>query len=53
VGKTYKDSKNFNPSDKPKNKKSQKNVRDVWKGDKFLSPTTLSENNINPNKDEI
>ncbi len=31
MGKTYKDSKNFNPSDKPKNKKSQKNVREKIK----------------------
>ena len=31
MGKTYKDSKTFNPSDKPKNKKSQKNVRDKIK----------------------
>lgn len=27
MGKTYKDSKGFNPSSKPKNKKSQKNNR--------------------------
>ena len=27
MGKTYKDSRNFNPSDKPKNKGSQKNKR--------------------------
>ena len=27
MGKTYKDSKNFTPSDKPKNKGSQKNKR--------------------------
>ena len=27
MGKTYKDSRSFNPSDKPKNKGSQKNKR--------------------------
>lgn len=27
MGKTYKDSRNFNPSEKPKNKGSQKNKR--------------------------
>lgn len=27
MGKTYKDSRNFNPADKPKNKGSQKNKR--------------------------
>lgn len=27
MGKTYKDSKNFNPKEKPKNKGSQKNKR--------------------------
>ena len=52
MGKTYKDSKNFNPSDKPKNKKSQKNVRDVWKNDKYSSATTLSENNTNSTNSE-
>lgn len=31
MGKTYKDSKLFSPSDKPKNKKSQKNVREKAK----------------------
>lgn len=31
MGKTYKDTKNYNPSSKPKNKKSQKNVREKIK----------------------
>lgn len=34
MGKTYKDSRNFNPSDKPKNKDSQKNKRLKSKIDK-------------------
>ena len=42
MGKTYKDSRNFNPSVKPKNKGSQKNKR-LNKINKDESPTKEDE----------